>query len=322
MAVDLDRLDELLSQQEAAIRRAFRQFLSSVESEAIQQAIMAKLESGDVGAAMAIVDSYVVRMGAVFAQINLAVGTFTALELAQLVQDAAPEVIGAISFDPSYPRAAEIVAAHRAQFVQQFTSQQRLATSQAIARSFREGDGPIETARAFRQSIGLTAHQEAIVDRYRKKLVNLDRTALQRELRNRRDDKIISRAIERNRPLTEKQIERNVAIYRRNMLQSRAETIARTEGLQAMNEARDESLDQMLEQTGLDPKRVIDMWNALRDKRTRDFHASMNGQKRPRGVPFVDGHGNKLRYPGDPRAPAETRINCRCQKTFSILPAA
>jgi hypothetical protein len=60
------------------------------------------------------------------------------------------------------------------------------------------------------------------------------------------------------------------------------------------------------------------MWNATRDTHTRAWHASMNGQKRAIGVPFVDGLNNLLRYPGDPKAPLKTRINCRCSKTFSI----
>ncbi len=145
---------------------------------------------------------------------------------------------------------------------------------------------------------------------------------LQRDLRDRRFDGRVQAAIDRNRPLTTKQIDMMVDRYRKNALQMRAETIARTEGLQATSEARDESVAQMIDQTGLAPERIVDIWNATRDKRTRDWHATMNGQKQPKGTPFVDGLGNRLRYPGDPQAPANTRINCRCAKTFSVLPAA
>jgi hypothetical protein len=76
----------------------------------------------------------------------------------------------------------------------------------------------------------------------------------------------------------------------------------------------------MIEATGIEPERIERVWNSTRDGRVRDFHASMSGQKRKPEDLFRDGHGNLLRYPGDPRAPAETTINCRCGLTFSVAP--
>lgn len=322
MAADLDRLDELLADQEKAIRDAFRDFIAAIGSEAVTAAIVERLENRDVEGAMRIVDSYVARMGDVLPAIAATVGTYTAVELATIMAEDAPDVVAAISFDPSHPRAAQIVRDHRLRFVRDFTTEQRKAVQQALTRSFNTGTGAIEAARSFRDAIGLTAYQENAVANYRRLLENRDRQALQRELRDRRSDRLVERAIERDRPLTQKQIDTMVDRYRRNYLQMRAETIARTEGTQASAEARDEALDQMIEQTGLDPERIVERWNATRDKRVRDFHASMNGQEQPKGTPFTDGLGNKLRYPGDPRAPANTRINCRCSKTFSVRPAA
>jgi len=322
MATDLDRIEELLADQEKAIRDAFRDFISAMNSQAVTDAIAAKLENRDVAGAMAIVESYIARLGNVIPAIAATVGAFTANELAEIVSHSVPDIVHAISFDPSFPRAAEIVQAHRAQFVSYFTDQQRRATSQALARSFREGTHAISTARAFRDSIGLTPDQEQWVANYRASLVNRNRTALARDLRDRRFDGRVQAAIDNNRPLTDKQIDTMVDRYRKNALQMRAETIARTEGGQATSEAREEAKTQMIEQTGIDPERVEEMWNATRDTHTRDWHASMNGQLRPIGVPFTDGLGNKLRYPHDPQAPLNTRINCRCTKTFSIRPAA
>lgn len=320
MAADLDRIDELLSEQEKAVRDAFRAFLSSMNSDTVTAAIQAQLERGDVAGALSIIESYIARLGNVIPAIAATVGAFTAAELATIVAESVPDVVMAISFDPSFPRAAEIVQLHRGEFITYFTEQQRQATTQAIARSFREGTHAISTARAFRDSIGLTPAQEQWVANYRTALTSRNRNALQRDLRDRRFDGRVQAAIDRNRPLTDKQIDTMVERYRKNALQMRAETIARTEGGRATSEARDESLAQMIDQTGIDPGRIEEMWNATRDKNTRDWHASMNGQKRAIGVPFVDGLGNLLRYPHDPKAPVNTTANCRCTKTFSIMP--
>jgi hypothetical protein len=318
---DLDRVEELLADQEKAIRGQFLAFLSSVKSQQVFDRIVERLEARDIEGAMRIVDSYVIRMADVIPKASAEVGSFTATELAAIVAVGAPEIAVAISFDPSHQRAAEIVRSHRLRFITDFTREQRKATMQALNRSFNEGLGAIETARSFRDSIGLNSTQEAAVANYRRLLQNRDREALRRDLRDRRSDRTLERAIERDRPLTERQIDSMVDRYRRNYLQYRAENIARTEGVQATSEAREEATDQMMEQTGLARDRVIDIWNATRDTRTRDWHASMNGQERERGKPFTDGLNQTIRYPGDPRAPANTRINCRCTKTFRVKPA-
>jgi hypothetical protein len=362
----LDQLDELLTDQEKAIRAAFRDFVVSVQSEAAIAAVVERVEARDLEGAMKIVDSYIARMAGVIPRVYQAVGEASVPEMSALAADAAsympkllpgptpilptqtapapmpgpssppappsapppaappavpPEPSVAISFDPSNPRAAELVREHRVQFVTHFSEQQRAATTQAIARAQLEGGHAISTARAIRDSIGLTPDQEQWVANYEASLRNRSRNALQRDLRDRTFDGRVERAIQNNRPLTEKQIGTMVDRYRKNALQMRAQTIALTEGQTAASAARDESLAQMIEQTGLDANAIEETWNATRDLRTRGWHASMNGQKQPLGSPFISGLGNRLMRPGDPNAPAKERINCRCAKTFSVRPA-
>jgi hypothetical protein len=315
----LDRFEALLLLQEAAVRLAFRRFVAAVGYKGpIFDAIMEALEARDTAGALKIVDSYVANFGNVLPSIAQTVGAATAIELAELV----PQLALAISFDPTHVRAAELIRAHRLEFVTNFSAQQRRATLQALARGQREGMGNIETARLFRESIGLTAPQEAAIGRYREDLQNLERRALDNATRDRRFDQTVERAIESGRPLTERQIDMMVTRRRGQMLALRAETIARTEGGRATSQAREEALDQMIAQTGIAIERIERIWNPTRDKRTRDWHASMAGQRRGRNEPFVDGLGNRIRYPHDPAAAAETVINCRCGLTFSVLPAA
>lgn len=62
---------------------------------------------------------------------------------------------------------------------------------------------------------------------------------------------------------------------------------------------------------------VIKTWNSLLDGRERPTHGAASGQERPEGQPFTVG-GSVLYYPGDVRAPARERINCRCFLTSEI----
>lgn len=53
-------------------------------------------------------------------------------------------------------------------------------------------------------------------------------------------------------------------------------------------------------------------WISVADDRTRIWHLVMDGQERELKDSFVDGNGNKLKYPADPDGKPETVYNCRC----------
>jgi hypothetical protein len=82
--------------------------------------------------------------------------------------------------------------------------------------------------------------------------------------------------------------------------------------------ARDDAARQMMTQLGLEPDRIEREWFRTADKRTRDWHDTMQGQMRGMDQPFVDGKGSLLMFPGDPSAPADSRINCRCAVVYRI----
>jgi hypothetical protein len=60
-----------------------------------------------------------------------------------------------------------------------------------------------------------------------------------------------------------------------------------------------------------DEEFLVMEWVTMHDKDVRVEHKETEGQQRPPGEPF-DVSGVEMRYPGDPRAPIELWINCRC----------
>jgi uncharacterized protein with gpF-like domain len=157
-----------------------------------------------------------------------------------------------------------------------------------------------------------------MVDNYRALLESGNRQALERELRDRRFDRTVEEAIANDEVLAPATIERMVSRYHDRFLDLRAETIARTESLRALSEARQEATEQIIEQTGILPEAVTRTWRATHDERTRDTHAAMDGQRVGLTEPFISPSGAQLMYPGDPSAPASETISCRCVVTIDI----
>lgn len=311
-----DRIEQLLAKEEAAVRAAFRQFLASVKSEKVMKEVASLLAGGNLEGALGIVDTYVVRMGKIIPKVFERAGDAEAEAVASMLGS---RISIGLSFDPGDARAANIARQQTMEFIQGFSEQQREATRLAVSNALQEGSGRLEAARAFRGSIGLTGRQEAAVASYRNLLKEGSAEALNRDLRDRRFDRTIRRAARESEPLSKDQIDMMVGRYRERFLAYRSETIARTESLRAVSAGRAEAFAQTMEQAGLRPGEVERVWNATRDGRTRDTHRAMNGQVVVgMDTPFVSPSGAKLLFPGDPKAPAEEVINCRCAVTFRL----
>jgi len=62
------------------------------------------------------------------------------------------------------------------------------------------------------------------------------------------------------------------------------------------------------------------MWISRGDPKVRKTHRRLHGTVREVGDPFHTSTGHDLRYPGDPEAPIEEWINCRC--SLFLVPTA
>ncbi len=224
-----------------------------------------------------------------------------------------------VAFDQTNVRAVKMITENRLRLIREFTAAQRSATRAALIDGIERGINPRQMARAFRDSIGLTAHQERAVQNFRRLLIEGDRAALSRKLRDRRFDPSIRRMLDGGSGLSSAQIERMVGRYRERSLAHRATTIARTEGLRSTHQGSELLFEQLVDEGRVQADEVEGTWDDAGDDRVRDFesgaqtsHKSMNGQTRPIGVPFTSGAGSSLMYPGDPNGPAFDTISCRC----------
>ena len=84
---------------------------------------------------------------------------------------------------------------------------------------------------------------------------------------------------------------------------TRADLIAETEAVGATNDGRD-----LVAQVTKSKRKT---WMTQGDRRVRFTHSQAQDQEQEVAEPFMVG-GHKLRYPGDPAAPASETIRCRC----------
>lgn len=258
-----------------------------------------------------------VRAGSIrLADEATAVFVLAGQDTAEFLSDVLEVTVG---FDQTNFRAVRIMQEERLRLIREFDAGQREATREAMVEGITRGENPVAQARRFRGSIGLTGTQQRAVDNYRRLLETGSSDALRRQLRDRRFDRTVARAVRGGPPLTAQQIDRMVDRYRERSLRFRSETIARTEALRAVHQASQESYQQAIDDGQLDPGQLVQQWITARDERVRGSHRTMHNQKQAFGDVFISGRGARLRHPGDPSALARETVRCRCALTTRIV---
>lgn len=145
--------------------------------------------------------------------------------------EVAENLSGIVRYDELLANASLIAARDR--FAANILDQSKTVMQQSILNALRYGIDPVGVQEALKMVIGLTPREAQAVENFRRLLTEGDKSALTRVLRDQRYDGTVSRAIESGVSLEKDQIDAMVARYAERMLSHRAETIARTEGMQA-----------------------------------------------------------------------------------------
>ena len=302
------RLEKLLDKHEPALKRQFLRHVRTIRDAGTLDALAELISRGRANDAFATIQS---ASGAFFADFAN-VFSDSATSTAAVLTDALRRPIG---YNPVDPFTQQVLRSDSVRITHGMFNEQRRAIQATLIDGFERGVNPKEQARALRDVVGLTEGQARTVNRYRRLLESASSEALRRDLRDRRFDSTVRRAVESGIPPSAEQIDKMVAAYARRMLDFRATTIARTEALRGVNEGVNAMYAQAIRNGDLDPSEIERTWVTAGDERVRGSHKTMNGQTRGMREPFTSGAGASLMFPGDPSASAAETVRCRCTLT-------
>lgn len=306
------RIVELISLWEPRIARAFFQSVADVRAQIGIDEIIALIEQGTPTQVLPQIRSIAERV----ASVSGAAYGAAAVSTAQFLSSKLSVII---DFDQTNTAAVEQLRNNRLNLVREFSQEQINATRTALIIGTEQGFNPRQQARSFRNSIGLTQKQVQAVNNYRNALLALSSDSLQRQLRDKRFDPTVRRAVENQEALTQAQVNRMVERYQQRYLRYRSEVIARSEALESVNSGNHNMYQQAIEKGDIQNDDLERTWNTSRKHNVRSSHQPMNGQKvQGLNASFISGAGNRLRYPGDRNAPASETVQCQCVASTRI----
>lgn len=318
-----NRWDQLIEHWDGQLRKAFLESVQNISDGARLSHIERMIENGDIEGAVKAVGLDPASFRPFDKTISAAfeAGGVATAELAPARLQ--------FQFNIRNPSAEEWLRRYSGDMIREIYDDQKQMIRDVLRRGMAEGLNPKTVARdllglrgpdGHRRGglIGLTTTQERWASAYQVDLTTDPVKALTRKLRDKRFDKTIARYVGEEKPLPFELIRKIVASYRGRALRYRAETIARTEAMAALHQAQQEAIVQMLANGAVEAQQVAFIWRTAKDKRVRDTHHTMEGQKRDYGQSFKTGAGVWIRWPGDDAAPASETINCRCWREPKI----
>lgn len=338
-----ETLDTLIDLFIPELRNAFLGAIQNVVDNAVLMDVIKAIESGDVEAAfrsLGFSDAAMRPLTAVIEQAFERGGVLTGGTFPRYLNT--PSGRAVFYFDVRNSRAEAYLRDHSSSLVTRIREDTRVAVRNVLTDGMQLGDNPRRVAldiigrvdpvtrKRVGGIVGLTPGQERWVGSARNKLANLDDSYFQMELRDKRSDSVVRRAIAEGRPLNRETIDRLIIGYKNNALKYRGETIARTEALQSLNQSEYEAIKQAVDLGAVDESAVRRHWDSAGDKRVRWSHKRMDAIYDKKGVgldePFKSPSGVLMMFPGDtsniggadPKKVAAEVVMCRCRVRLKV----
>lgn len=330
-------LDYLIDLFTPEIRDAFLASMQGVVDDAIIEDMLIAIQNGDPAAAFQALGFTPASMAPLMKTIDRAFergGVLTGEQFPQYLNT--PSGRAVFRFDVRNSRAEGWLRDHSSQLVTRLTDEARGNLRSVLERGMIDGRNPRtivkdivgtydpQTKQRVGGIVGLTATQERWVANTRRDLQNLDPNYFTRELRDKRFDSVVRRAIDDGRPLPASTIEKLVTAYKSGALRYRGETIARTEAIQSLNRSEWEAYQQAADMGAVRRSDIQRHWDSAGDSRVRWSHKAMDSKYQATGVgleePFVSPSGARMMFPGDTSlgAPADEVVNCRCRVRIKV----
>lgn len=230
--------------------------------------------------------------------------------------------------------------------IRELTDSTREAIRGQLIDGMRAGVNPRTQAATIKQTVGLTARQSNAVWNFRKELegfhnrasadgfnlgAKIDRVngaqvfkpgddgspkdgITERRLRDFRYDGQLNRAMTTGKALAPAQIDKMVAAYARKYRKFRAQMIARTEAMRALNMGTQDAFRQAAEAGKVQEHLIRRFWRVASDERTCDICEpipDMNSEGVTLAGPFATPEGGTFLPPMHP--------NCRCHVFIRVL---
>lgn len=196
----------------------------------------------------------------------------------------------------------------------------RQITHRALTESATTGVNPRRIAQDFRDSIGLAPIQEEWVANYRRALEAGDfANVMGRQLHDDRSNRTLERLKRDGELPSQEQVDAMTERYRRSMVETRAETIARTESASNVELGHKDAIDQAIDRGDLEADVLEKEWHSRpRSSRAREMHQEMNEQRVPWNEDFVLPDGTAMAHPHDERGGAKHNANCGCTSSTTL----
>lgn len=328
-------LENLANEWEATLAREWLDAIRAITSAVVLKDLIAELERGNLEAALRL--------------LNIDADRFARFEAGILsaYNAGGQAVVGSMPAlrDPSGNRVSyswgvrntlgeNNLRQHAANLVDGLVGEQLTSVRSVLVDGLARGQNPRQTAlglvgkinrrTGFREGgmIGLTPSSVQTLDKVYLGLRSGDQQAMRDylgyQLRDKRFDGHVRRALEQGGSVPADAVDRIVTAYSNRALKYRADNLALTETNIALAQAQNDAFGQQIAAGKLDPRDLTKTWGATVSREPRPEHLAMAGTAVPFDQPFILPDGTRCSGPHDPSLPARHLLGCKCLLEYRI----
>lgn len=323
-------IEALVAKWGPKIAKAFLEALALVADRVDMRSLVKMIEQNDIEGAVRAVGLDPVLFGSLETAVadSYQAGGYAAVATIPATRDRTGQKLD-ILFNARNPEAESWLKERSSSRVVEIIEEQRMAIREVLTKSMAAGINPVNAATQLvgkigpngkRQGglLGLTRAQQSWVDNYTDELESNSKAALTRNLRDKRFDKRIEKAIAEGKPLDLATRLKMVENYKNRVLKYRANVLGRTEAMTSLHKGQHDGYEQAIEAGQVEARYVRKTWQSAGDTRVRDSHADLNGTTVGFKESFRTKRGFYLRFTCDPRGDASEVIQCRCSTLYRI----
>lgn len=294
------KLDAFAARQEPAVKRAFLKDIKRLRASLTEDELAYVAQSGNMAPILAKLDLS-----------NYAFAVHQSL-LASIENIAVSGLPFSIGFNVMDPLAIRAIQQQELRMVATLSTEIQEGVRTFLTAGLRNGVNPRVTAVDLREIVGLTAKQTQSIANYRGLLTGGQKgqpfmEALSRATRDKRFDRSVLNAISDRTPLRPEQVKRQLEQFETRLLNRRAQTIARTETMDALYRAHMMRWQQAIDQGKIKISELIRFWHVAKDERVCPICAAIPGMN-PEGVAF----DQPFQTPEGEMDGPTAHPNCRC----------